>query len=170
MHVHVREHAVAEDWSGTLARGLLRPWLEAQMETNVIAEMVSASARQVDLDAKSLADAISACLECAAVCTMCADACAAEANVAELRRCIRLNLDCADICTAVARVLGRTGEPHSGALGSVFEACAEICVGCAAECQKHSMHEHCRRCAEACSRCARACQAMVSVLIAGPSS
>ena len=153
-----------------MARRLLQRFVEAQMESNTIAEMVSASARQVDLDAKLLAETIAACLECAAVCTMCADACAAEANVAELRRCIRLNLDCADICTAVARVLGRTGEPHSGALGAIMEACAEISVGCAAECQKHSMHEHCQRCAEVCSRCARACQTMVSTLIAGPSS
>jgi hypothetical protein len=139
-------------------------------DSNTIAEMVSASSRLVDLDTKTLADAISACLECAAICTMCADACAAEPNVAELRRCIRLNADCADISSAVARLLGRTGDPHMGALRAAVEACEEICVGCATECQKHTEHEHCQRCAEACSHCARTCQAVLSVLIDGPSS
>jgi hypothetical protein len=140
-------------------------------ESTSIADMVAASARQVDLDAKSLAEAISSCLECAAVCTMCADACAAEPDVAELRRCIRLNADCADLCGAVARVLGRTGDPHSGALRAAVDACAEICVACASECQKHAdHHEHCRQCAEVCMRCARACQAIMAVLIDGPSS
>jgi hypothetical protein len=153
-----------------LARELLEQPAEESMQESAIEKMVSVSARQIDLDAKSLAEAITACLECAAVCTMCADACAAEADVAELRRCIRLNLDCADISTAVARVLGRTGDPHSGALLAIVEACEEICVGCAAECQKHSMHEHCQRCAEACGQCARACQRVSAVLIEGPSS
>jgi hypothetical protein len=139
-------------------------------ESTPIADMVSASAHQFDLDGKSLADAIEACLDCAAICTMCADACAAEPNVAQLRRCIRLNLDCADLCGAVARLLGRTGDPHMSALRAAVEACAEICVGCAEECQKHSEHEHCQRCAEACSACARACHGVVSNVFEGPSS
>ncbi|PZR46774.1 MAG: four-helix bundle copper-binding protein, partial [Stutzerimonas stutzeri] len=41
---------------------------------------------------------IEECYSCAQICTSCADACLAEEMVAQLRQCIRLNLDCADIC------------------------------------------------------------------------
>lgn len=47
------------------------------------------------IDVQKLADCIAACLECAQTCTSCADACLAEEMVADLRNCIRLNLDCA---------------------------------------------------------------------------
>lgn len=43
------------------------------------------------------------CVECAEVCTACADACSAEGDPKMLVRCIRLNLDCADLCLATAR-------------------------------------------------------------------
>jgi hypothetical protein len=134
-----------------------------------IEPMVRASARQLDLDVASLAEAIIACLECHAICVMCADACAAEAEPTKLARCIRLNGDCADLCEAVARVLGKTGNPHASALRTLIEACVEICRACAAECQKHAEHhEHCRICSEACERCARSCQAILNVLLEGP--
>jgi hypothetical protein len=45
-----------------------------------------------------LAQAVQSLQECAVVCTVCADACLTEAMVAELRRCIRLNGNCACIC------------------------------------------------------------------------
>ena len=47
---------------------------------------------------------IEECLDCAQTCTSCADACLGEAHVAELRQCIRLNLDCADLCAATAAI------------------------------------------------------------------
>ena len=37
----------------------------------------------------------------AQVCTACADACLGEDDVGELTRCIRLDLDCADLCAAL---------------------------------------------------------------------
>ena len=47
------------------------------------------------------------CYACAQTCTSCADACLAEEMVAQMRQCIRLNLDCADICLAA----GSLGTP-----------------------------------------------------------
>jgi len=45
---------------------------------------------------------------CAAACAMCADACLAEdVHVLLLRRCLRLNLECADACVVAARMLSR---------------------------------------------------------------
>ena len=57
------------------------------------------------IDTQKLAECIEACFECAQTCTACADACLAEDMVAELTQCIRLNLDCADLCETTGRVL-----------------------------------------------------------------
>src|SRR4029078_9113149 len=43
----------------------------------------------------------------AQICTACADACLAEQMVEDLRPCIRLNLDCADICNVTGRIATR---------------------------------------------------------------
>ena len=47
-------------------------------------------------------EAIDEAYACAQTCTSCADACLAEEKVTELRQCIRLNLDCADVCAGTA--------------------------------------------------------------------
>jgi hypothetical protein len=59
------------------------------------------------IDRAKLEACIAACFECAQVCTACADACLSEDMVAELTKCIRTNLDCADICETTGRVLSR---------------------------------------------------------------
>jgi hypothetical protein len=95
--------------------------------------------------------------------TSCADACLAEATVKDLVRCIRLNLDCADVCESTGRLLGRMTEPDAGLLQAQLQACLEACRVCGAECEKHaSMHEHCRVCAEACRACADACERLTA--------
>lgn len=139
-----------------------------------IEEMIASVRQQVEpdeLDAPSLLHCIERCLECHTVCSMCADACLAEENVAKLRRCIRLDLDCADVCATAARVLSRSGPGDLAALRSVLEACASACSACAAECHKHAdAHRHCGICAAACEACARACQDVLETLFEGPSA
>src|SRR4029079_9515816 len=114
---------------------------------------------------------IEACRDCAATCIICADACLGEEMVAELRRCIRLDLDCADICTATAGVVGRAatgGQPH---IRLLLEACADACQRCGDECKSHAqMHAHCRICAEVCYACAAACRKALSSRAAGNKS
>lgn len=108
-------------------------------------------------------DCIDACLECAQVCTACADACLGEERVQELRRCITLDLGCADVCEATGRVLSRrTG--HDGDLSeALLRACAEACRLCGDECAQHAdMHHHCQVCAEACRRCEQACRRLLA--------
>ncbi|HEY1119428.1 MAG TPA: hypothetical protein VGE43_17065, partial [Acidimicrobiales bacterium] len=75
------------------------------------------------LPTDALAEVLHHLEECAQTCTMCADACLAENMVAELRRCIRLNLDCADLCTTTAAVLGRQVEPDAATVRALIEAC-----------------------------------------------
>lgn len=108
---------------------------------------------------EALARCIQQCFACALTCTSCADACLAEKQVQELARCIRLNLDCADVCEATGRVLARQTMTEPRLVQSMLDACAQACRACAEECEGHAHHhEHCRACAEACRRCEQACE------------
>jgi hypothetical protein len=121
------------------------------------------TARGTSTDA--LTKCIEECFACAQSCTSCADACLGEDDVAGLRRCIRLDLDCADICVATGNIVSRQTEPETAILRTVVEACAGACRACAEECERHaSHHEHCRLCAEACRRCEDACRAFLGTL------
>lgn len=102
---------------------------------------------------------------CALVCTSCADACLAEPMVGKLVRCIRLNLDCADICATTSGVLVRQVETDSAVVGELLRACATACQACAEECAKHAgMHEHCRICAEHCRACVEVCEGLIQAI------
>ena len=102
---------------------------------------------------------IEECYDCAQVCTSCADACLGEAMVAELRQCIRLDLDCSDICAITGAVATRRTGSNDEVVRRMLETCALACRRCAEECKRHARkHEHCHVCAEACLRCERACQ------------
>jgi ferredoxin len=61
--------------------------------------------RTLSIDADRLATTIDALSDCAQACTADTDADLSEDNLAEMVRCIRLCLDCADICTATAGIL-----------------------------------------------------------------
>ena len=109
---------------------------------------------------------IEACAECTQTCTVCADACLGEADVAQMVTCIRLNLDCADVCHVTGTLMTRPSHRDAPALRAQLQACVEICRACADECGRHGAHmEHCRVCAESCRACAQACEAMMAALV-----
>ena len=117
------------------------------------------------VDKPALAACIEACVDCAQTCTACADACLSEDMVAELTKCIRTNLDCADVCEVTGRVLSRHTGYDANLTRAVVAACLQACQSCAEECERHAdMHEHCRICAEACRRCAQACKQLLATL------
>jgi hypothetical protein len=79
--------------------------------------------------------------------------------VQELTQCIRLNLDCADICNITGRIATRRTGFDDEMVRRMLNVCSAACRHCADECQKHaSQHEHCRICAESCRSCMEACQ------------
>lgn len=118
-----------------------------------------------DGDTSGLSEVLDALLECSQTCTLCADACLAEEMVADLRRCIRLNLDCAALCETTAAILGRQTQGDPAVVRAAIEACLAACEACAAECERHAdMHEHCRVCAESCRSCAEACRQALAQL------
>jgi hypothetical protein len=108
-------------------------------------------------------EAISALATCINACTACADACLGETEHLEhLRRCIRTDLDCADVCAATLRVITRQTETPSDLVHAQLHACVLACRICADECESHEdMHDHCRVCAEACRHCQERCNLLL---------
>ena len=132
----------------------------------VTGQMLDANPRALKLDRDLLVACIEACSDCAESCTQCADDCLAEESVQHLTTCVRLNLDCADICAATGRVVSRQTGYDPELTSAVLRACIEACRKCAEECDIHAAHgmEHCRICAEECRSCEQACQALLAAI------
>ncbi len=107
----------------------------------------------------SLVHCIDECFACAQTCISCADACVAEPDIEMLRQCVRLNLDCADICNAVGALASRRTGSNEQILHQAIQLCEAVCAVCAEECEKHAKHhEHCKICAQHCRGCQEACR------------
>lgn len=96
---------------------------------------------------------IEALQKCATACENCADACLHEDNLSEMVACIRLDRDCANVCTTALYMTIRDSEY----IRSILTLCEQICADCAEECEKHD-HDHCQQCARACRRCEEQCR------------
>jgi hypothetical protein len=117
------------------------------------------------VDKRVLSASIETCYDCSQTCTACADACLSEEMVAELTKCIRTNLDCADMCDTTGRILSRHTGYDANLTRAVVQACVQACKACGDECANHAaMHEHCRVCAEECRRCEQACRELLAAL------
>ena len=128
-------------------------------------QMLDTYHRTLNLDPGLLAAAIDAAGDCAQACTADTDADLSETDLAGMVRCIRLCLNCTDVCAATAAVLSRTAEFDPGAARPLLQACVAICISCGNECARHAPHhEHCRVCEQACRRCERACQDLLDAL------
>lgn len=134
--------------------------------SSMITYLLRTHPQQTWIDQAQMAQVLQSLVACAGACTFCADACLSEKMVAELTQCIRLNEDCADICTTTARMLVRSGAtPQRAMLRHTVEACAAACQACGQECARHAqMHEHCRICAEVCRHCEQACRQLLSAM------
>jgi hypothetical protein len=125
--------------------------------------MLDSYPRTVNLDAGLLAAAIDALSDCVQACTADVDADLSEPDLTEMVTCIRLCLDCIDVCTAAVGVISRLAEYDASVTRPLLEACVAIGKSCGAECERHGAHhEHCRICAEACRRCEQACRELLA--------
>jgi len=127
-------------------------------------QMLDTFPRTISIDAGLLAATIDALSDCAQACTADTDADLSEDNLAEMVKCIRLCLNCTDICTATAGILSRLAEYDADATRPLLEACAATCKSCGDECERHAHMPHCRICAEACRRCEQACRDLLGAL------
>lgn len=130
---------------------------------HTVAEMVRTNPQPAPIRRDALIQCIEVCMLCEQTCAACADACLGEEAIQDLRRCIRINLDCADICAATARMLSRHFAPEASLLARQLALCATACALCAEECGRHG-HEHCHVCAEMCARTEEECQTALLAL------
>jgi hypothetical protein len=128
-------------------------------------QMLDSYPGNVTVDAGVLAATIDAINDCSQACAADADADLREQNVPHLVKCIRLCLDCADICATTGNVTSRQTEYDPTITKPLLEACVASCKSCGDECEHHArMHEHCRICLAACRRCEQACRDLLAVL------
>ena len=134
---------------------------------DVAKKMLDSYPRDFNVDQQVLVRFIEAAYDCAQACTQCADDCLSEQGQQQhLAKCIRLNLDCADICAAAGRVVSRQTEYDANVTRAIVEACAQACRSCGDECEQHGEHgmKHCEICAEQCRRCEQACKELLSAI------
>jgi hypothetical protein len=128
-------------------------------------QMLDTYPRTVNVDAGLLAAAIDALSDCVQACNADNAADLGEKNVTEMVTCIRLCLDCADVCTATLGVTSRQASYDASVTRPLLQACVAICKSCGDECGRHAqMHEHCRVCEQACRRCEQACRELLAAL------
>ena len=89
-------------------------------------------------------------ISCALSCEKCAELCLSSTGK-EMRHCITLTYDCADVCMQAVRYLQR----KSPITLSYLQICSQMCRLCAKECKKHDI---CIACADACFLCAEECE------------
>jgi hypothetical protein len=119
----------------------------------------------LNIDAGVLAAATDALSDCAQACIADVDADLSEQNVTEMVTCIRLCLDCADVCTAAIGVTSRQAAYDARVMRPLLEACVAICKSCGDECGRHAgHHEHCRVCEQACRVCEQACRDLLDTI------
>jgi hypothetical protein len=116
------------------------------------------------VDSGLLASTIDALVDCAQACTADADANLSESDLADMVRCIRLCLNCADVCGAAARVTSRPAQYEAAVTVPLLQACVASCKSCGDECERHAHMRHCRVCGEACRRCEQACRDLLDGL------
>ena len=124
--------------------------------------------RTSNLDISILVATIDVLDDCARACIADADSDLNEQNLSELVKCIRLCLDCADICAATVRVTSCQTEYDATLTKSLLETCTATCKSAATNASGMlQMHEHCRVCAVACRRCQQACQELLAAIYRG---
>jgi hypothetical protein len=129
-------------------------------------QLIQTSPNRPTADQGALAACIKACVSCAQACTACADACLGEPDASVLVRCIRLNLDCADLCAATGAILSRQVAAEPSLLRAALQASKLACQLCGDECAEHARYgmAHCRVCEEACRHCEQACERLLEEL------
>lgn len=96
--------------------------------------------------------------DCQRECDSCALHCAEmlarghQDHYTTLRAC----LDCADLCSAAAKIMSRSG-PFSA---EICDACAEACRRCGDACKQHPDDPRMKDCAEHCQHCEKSCREM----------
>jgi hypothetical protein len=136
---------------------------------SIASVMIQTYPAEITAERELFSRCISECFACAQACTACADSCLSEKAIGELRKCIRTNLDCADMCETAGRVLSRHTGYDANITRAILCACIQVCRSCGDQCQLHAEEEgkarqHCRICVEACRRCEQQCREVLDAI------
>ena len=96
--------------------------------------------------------------ECVQYCNYCLNSCLEEQDIKMMVNCIRLDRDCALICSTALQLVYKQGKFAK----DILQLCIKACKACAEECGKFQ-HDHCKKCAEACKKCADACRSFMQM-------
>ncbi len=108
--------------------------------------------KETTIDYAQLHKTIVSLNDCFVSCNACIDSCLALEKNRELRHCIRLCQDTADILQATTAVVGRQTEPDWEVVRAQLHACVTAARNCGNECDEHSQrYDFCLSCAEACA-------------------
>ncbi|MBI4898171.1 MAG: four-helix bundle copper-binding protein [Actinobacteria bacterium] len=131
----------------------------------IVNEMLTSRPTDTRLGGELMAECVERLTNCAQACTQCADDCLAEQfQQHHMAKCIRLNQDCADICSTAARVLSRQAGYVPDTVAAMLSAAIEACGACALVCEEHSQMDHCAACARHCREAENVCGAMLRSL------
>lgn len=97
--------------------------------------------------------------ECVITCNYCMNACLDEEHVMMMKECIRLDNQCAVICSTTLQLLHK----NSRFIKEILELCIKACEACSEECENHQ-NDHCQTCAKVCKECAEACRNFLQML------
>jgi hypothetical protein len=92
---------------------------------SLVEKLRDAYPAETGMPPRLLGEAVDKLYECAGVCLTCADAAAAEHDpekVVMSIKCVRLNNDCADLCTVAARILARQTGYDAPTTMAIIEA------------------------------------------------
>ncbi len=92
---------------------------------SLVEKLLDAYPAQTGMPPRLLGEAVDKLYECAGVCLTCADAAAAEQDPEKIVmsiKCVRLDNDCADLCTVAARILARQTGYDAPTTMAIIEA------------------------------------------------
>jgi hypothetical protein len=92
---------------------------------SLVEKLLDAYPAETGMPPRLLGKAVDKLYECAGVCLTCADAAAAEQDPEKIVmsiKCVRLDNDCADLCTVTARILARQTGYDAPTTMAVIEA------------------------------------------------
>ena len=91
--------------------------------------------------------------ECVHACNDCFNGCLEEMDIHAMKKCIKLDKECATICATTLNLV----YAGSHFTKEILHLCEKACLECAAECSKFH-HYHCIECAKICKECAEMCR------------
>src|SRR5215469_6347679 len=92
----------------------------------------------LNADAAVLAATLDALSDCTEACIADTEADLNEQDLAMMVKCMRLCMNCADVCAATMGVVTRQAEYDAKVTRPLLEACIAICKSCGDECARHA--------------------------------